>query len=105
MLLLLKCLKKQDYGMDVYWNHYMLDGRFRGYQEDLMNRLVIKFDSHSENDMKGFLDQDFTERVLLRGSSAIISLWDMVKIEVKEKLLTSCAVHYFIDDYMQLNFG
>ena len=70
-----------------------------------MNRLVIKFDSHSQNDMDGFLDLDFTEKVLLNGSAAIISLWDMVKAEVKEKLLTSCAVYHFIDNYMELNYG
>ena len=91
--------------MKVYWNRYMIDKRFRRYKEDLIHRLVTRFDKQPQQNVADFYNKSFTEQVLMEGNSAIICLWDTVLEEVNEDLLTSCAVHYFIDDYMQSNYG
>ena len=91
--------------MKVYWNQYIIHGRFHRYKEDLIRRLVTRSNRQPQHNVTDFLDKNFTKQVLMDGNSAVICLWDNVLEEVDEDLLTSCAVHYFIDDYMQINYG
>ena len=98
----------QDYGIRVYWNKYTIDGRFRKFRklkEDVISRLVTKYDEQRNEPTENFYDKNFTERILMAGNSALIAQWDAVREEVSEVLLDSCAVYSFIDDYLQTYYG
>ena len=109
--------------MKVYWNDYMIDERIRKYNDELINKLVLKFDGqerrrgegkNSNDDEKEdgpafnrthIFEKRETERLLRAGNAAFITLWDSLRSEVSETLLNSCEVYTFVDDYMHLNYG
>ena len=89
-----------------------MDDRLRRYNDDLIDRLVRKYDSQQNGGGRGgggdggdFFDTNYTQQILMEGNSAIITLWDSAVEEVSEVLLGSCAVHSFVDEYMQINYG
>ena len=82
----------------------MIDGRFRQYEEGLINQLVVKYDSQPRDSVE-FYHPNVTTELLMKGNSALVTLWDAVLHEVSEVLIQSCDIHAFVDDYMQLNYG
>ena len=93
--------------MEVHWNEYAIDERFRKSEEGTIQHLVTRYDrqptKYTDND--GLLFPENTTSLLKRGNSVIITLWDAAPEEISEELIHSCDIHSFIDDAMLLNLG
>ena len=103
--------------MDVLWNSYMVDGRFRLYEHGHIKELANKFDEQFEDLSKkevlqnyiaeedDFLSPGKSKEFLLRGNSAIITIWDSVLQEVPSSLIASCQIQTILDDHVKLYYG
>ena len=103
--------------MDILWNRYMVDGRFRLYEHGLINELADKYDEQLKDPSKkkvlqhyyaeedAFLKPEKSREFLMRGNSAIITIWDSVREEVPNSLIMSCQIDTILDDHVQLYYG
>ena len=95
--------------MEVHWDAYMIDGRFKKYEEGTIKHLVTKHENQRNNERvlqeDGLLNRSLATLLLKESNSAIITLWDSASNEISEELIHSCDVHSFIDDEMVLSYG